>query len=243
MKGNQIRQRLRSGERVYGRLPAARETTEPERMERDFTLFDHPLAFFDHRLADQARSLKTRGVAPVVRLPVPDSRYVTLALEAGMDGVLLSGMETAATVNAACNAARYHPLQGRALRALNAGEPALGDETLSMLEARNADRLVLLRLETIEGQEQLGEWLRAADLDAVLIDVERLSLALEHPGRPEHPEVLEALRALIACTRAAECGVGLLHAALEDRVMLELIGCGLNCLLDPAPRALDGAGA
>ena len=67
-------------------------------------------------VADYLVAIESTDVVPIVRIPIPDSHYVTMALDAGAHGVLAPYCETVEEVREVIGACKYRPLKGAGVR-------------------------------------------------------------------------------------------------------------------------------
>ena len=88
MTGEELRQRTRAGGVVYGTMLS---TARNPRWAATIAAFDLDYVIIDTEHSPQGRSdvanllaaLGGTGTVPIVRIPIPDSHYVTMALDAG----------------------------------------------------------------------------------------------------------------------------------------------------------------
>ena len=66
-------------------------------------------------LGDCLTMINTTGVVPIIRIPIPDSHYVTMAMDAGSQGVLAPYCETVDQAREVVAAAKWRPLKGEAV--------------------------------------------------------------------------------------------------------------------------------
>ena len=103
MNGAELKQKVNSGGIIYGTMISIgrnpRWTTPFSNFGLDYVIIDTEHSPRGRsEVADFIAAFGFSGVVPIIRLPVPDSHYVTMALDAGPHGVLHSYSETLAEV-------------------------------------------------------------------------------------------------------------------------------------------------
>ena len=126
-------------------------------------------------------------------MPVPASHYVTMALDAGAQGVLVPYVESVEQVREVVGAAKYLPLKGEAVdRAVAKGEfPSA--ETRDFLAERNKNNLLIIGIESIAAMERLEDLISVPGVDAAFLVPNDLSIQLGVPAQYHDPKYLEAV--------------------------------------------------
>jgi len=224
MTGAQLKARLQDGGRVYGTmLTLARNPRWVQVLEGvglDYAIIDTEHAPFSRgEVADMAHMLVRASIVPIVRIPVPDPHYVTMAMDAGAQGVLAPYCETADQVKGVIGGAKWRPLKGTLLQsALDTGAfPS--EETRQYLLRRNADSIALIGIESVPALHSLEAILDVPGIDAIFVGPNDLSITLGVPDRYDHPEFEGALdRILKSCqSRGIPVAVHLTDLALAAR--------------------------
>ena len=99
MNGAELKSTLQAGGRVFGTMISIGRS--PRWVPTLATVgLDYIIIDTEHsprsraELGDYLTMCNTTGVAPIVRIPIPDSHYVTMAMDAGAQGVLAPYCET-----------------------------------------------------------------------------------------------------------------------------------------------------
>ena len=99
MNGAELKQTLKEGGRVFGTMitigRSPRWVPVLSGVGLDYAVIDtehNPRSRAE--LGDYLAMFNTSGVVPIVRIPIPDSHYVTMAMDAGAQGVLAPYCET-----------------------------------------------------------------------------------------------------------------------------------------------------
>ena len=118
MNGAELKQTLKEGGRVFGTMithgQSPRWVPVLSGVGIDYAVIDteHNPRGRDE-LGDYLTMFNTSGVVPIVRIPIPESHYVTMAMDAGAQGVLAPYCETVEQVREVVAAAKWRPLEGR----------------------------------------------------------------------------------------------------------------------------------
>jgi 4-hydroxy-2-oxoheptanedioate aldolase len=198
MNGAELKEKLKQGERVYGTMfVTTRVGAGDERlagMGLDYVIVDNEHAPFSRsETAAWARKLAETGIVPVVRVPIPASHYVTMALDGGAQGILAPYVETVEQVREVVGAAKLLPLKGQAVaRAVAEGVFPSG-ETEQFLAERNKDNLLVIGIESVAAMERLDELLSVPGVDAAFVGPNDLTIQLGIPADYQHPKFLEAV--------------------------------------------------
>lgn len=198
MNGQEFKAAINGGERVYGTMLWGTRVGHgdhrlPE-MKFNFVIVDNEHAPFSRaETAAWMRKLSRMGVVPIVRVPIPASHYVTMALDAGAQGVLTPYVETPEQVREVVGASKWLPLKGEAVRrAVDEGEfPS--EETRKHLEERNRNNVLVIGIESVAAMERLDELLTVPGVDAAFVGPNDLSIQLGVPADYHHPKYLEAV--------------------------------------------------
>jgi 2-keto-3-deoxy-L-rhamnonate aldolase RhmA len=213
--GLEFRRRLHSGERVYGTFisvstPMWASVVQGTGVDFAFIGAEH-VPHDRVELSWMCRMFSALGMVPIVRIPSPDPYQACMAYDGGAVGVIAPYIETAEQVRSLCGAAHSRPLKGARLEGILSGteqaEPVLAD----YLEARNADRSLIINIESVPALKALDEILAVPGLDAVLIGPHDLTTSLGIPEDYRHPRFVEAVETIITKARAHNVGAGI-HA-------------------------------
>lgn len=208
MTGRELRAELAAGRRVYGTMLArvlnVRWAQALAGRGLDFVIIDNEHSPFSRtEVAALAAAFTAVGIAPLVRVPIPEAHYVTMAMDAGAHGVLAPYCETLRQVQDVVGGAKWRPLKGDLLeRALQTGDfPS--DELREYLVARNADSLTIIGIESVPAIENLEAILGVPGVDAIFVGPHDLSCSLGIPAQYEHPRFEAAVQRVIDTCDAA----------------------------------------
>jgi 4-hydroxy-2-oxoheptanedioate aldolase len=148
-------------------------------------------------VADFVAAFQYSGVAPFVRIPIPDSHYVTMMLDAGAQGILAPYCETVEQVKEVVAAAKWRPLKGVLGRAAVEKGEFPSQATKEYLENRNRNNVCIIGIESPEGIKELPNILKVNGVDAIFVGPNDLSVCLGIPDQYDNPKYEEALRTIL----------------------------------------------
>ena len=154
-----------------------------------------------------AAAARGAGVHAIARVADRSPASIGVALDCGVDGVLVPHVSSVEEAHELVSAGRYPPHGERSLnpyvRGLGYGEDV--DHGLSAVD----DRIALLAM--LEGMDAVGlldSICAVPGLDGVFVGPVDLSASLGHLGEPEHPLVVEAVEEALRRARQAGTSPG-----------------------------------
>ena len=210
MNGRQLLDKVNGGGIVYGTMLSLSRNprwVEPiSEFGLDYVVIDSEHAARDRGdIADLLAAFDASDLVPIVRVPIPDSHYVTMALDAGAQGVLAPYCETVDEVKEVVGAAKWRPLKGAYVqRAMDLGEfPS--EETKAYLQGRNKNVICIIGIESVPAIENLESILDVEGIDAIFVGPNDLTVSLGVPDQVDHPKYEEALRRILTtCKRRSK---------------------------------------
>lgn len=241
MNGEQLREQLHSGARVYGTHVASAGNPVVTRLIGGAAL-DFVFICNEHMPMDRAatsalcQQFNAMSISPIVRIPHPCAREAAMALDAGAEGIVAPYVETVAEVRELVGAVHYRPIKGRQLRGILDDSRPPSETTRDFLRRFNRHHYAIIGIESVAAYENLDALLAVPGVDGVFMGPHDLSVSLETPEQWEHPAFIELIEDVIVRCRAARIGVGVhLSTALfsleQTRRFMEL---GMNWILDSA---------
>ena len=203
MNGAELKDRVQNGGIVYGTMISMGRNPRWGSAFSNFGI-DYAIIDTEHSprgrmdVADFIAAFSFSGVVPIVRIPIPDSHYVTMALDAGAQGILAPYCETVDEVKEVVGAAKWRPLKGVLVqKAVDSGEfPS--QATKEYLEARNHNNVCIVGIESVPAIENLENILKVEGIDAIFVGPNDLSITLGIPDQYDHPDYEAALREIIS---------------------------------------------
>lgn len=241
MKGEQIREKLHRGERVYGTHVAGLSNAMMPgllaRVPLDFAFVcnEHmPVNRSDTALL--CHHFSGLGVSPMVRISRPCAAEAAMALDGGADGIVVPYVETVEEVRAMVGAVHYRPIKGRQLRDFLGGVREPTSATRDFLRRFNRQQYLIIGIESVAAYENLDALIGIPGVDGVFMGPHDLSVSLEEPEQWDSPALHRLIDDTIVRCRAAGIGVGLhLSASLFTEAQVSrMISLGMNWILDAA---------
>ncbi len=198
MDGKTLKKALNNQQRVCGSMFSVVRVgsgdARLDEMDLDFVIVDNEHSPFNRaETAQWMTRLKDAQIAPFVRVPIPASHYITMALDAGAQGILAPYIETVAQVKEAVGACKWLPLKGEAVgRIVEKGEfPS--PETQAYLTQRNENNVLVIGIESVKAMENLEDLLAVPGVDAAFVGPNDLSIQLGVPAQYQHPTYIAAV--------------------------------------------------
>ena len=207
MNAIEIKETLKSGGAVFGMMLTASRSPRWAKTYAQSGL-DYIIIDTEHtprsrsEVADLLAAFETTNVAPIVRIPIPSSHYVTMNLDAGAQGILAPYCETIEEVKETVAAAKWRPLKGEIVKQVIEKNVFPSTASKEYLEQRNANTICIIGIESVPAIENLNKILDIDGIDAIFVGPNDLSISLGVPNEYEHPIYEEALEKIIdICTK------------------------------------------
>ena len=207
MNGAELKATLKSGGRVFGTMISIARNPKwipiLDGVGLDYVVIDTEHNYRSRgELGDFLMMLNTSGVVPIVRIPIPDSHYVTMAMDAGAQGVLAPYCETVDQVKEVVAAAKWRPLKGEAaVRVVHSGEH-VSDDTRAYLEARNKNSIAIIGIESVAAVKNLEKMLQVPGIDGIFVGPNDMSISLGFPDQYDRQEYQDTVKRVIDTSEA-----------------------------------------
>jgi 2-dehydro-3-deoxyglucarate aldolase/4-hydroxy-2-oxoheptanedioate aldolase len=159
-------------------------------------------------LQSQLIAARAGGTAALVRVPSMEIGWIKRVLDTGAEGIIVPQIRSAEEVSAVAAACRYPP-QGK--RGYGPRRPSRygrhGD--LDYLQHANKQLFVSVQIETVEAYQDLDKILLVPGIDSIVIGPNDLAGSMGLPTQTSHPQVVEAIKQIIAKSRRAGRYVGI----------------------------------
>jgi len=205
-----LRQRLRVGEPLFGTWvslgdPALIEVLGPSGF--DFLLLDGEHAPLDERtLLAQAIAAKAAGVPVMYRVRGNETARLKIALDLGVDAVMVPWVNNAEDARQAVAATRYPPLGERGIGPWRASNYYA--EQWEHVRAANEQVALVVQIEQARAIDALEEILAVEGLDAAYIGPADLGASLGVLGGPD-PKLDAAIDRIATLCRSAAMPLGI----------------------------------
>ena len=220
MNGAELKATLQAGGRVFGTMLSIgrnpRWIPVLSGVGLDYVIIDtehNPRSRGE--LGDYLTMFNTTGVVPIVRIPIPDSHYVTMAMDAGAQGVLAPYCETVAEVKEVVAAAKWRPLKGEAARNLIEKGEHVSDATRDYLVERNKNSIAIIGVESVAAVNVLDQMLEVPGIDGFFVGPNDLSISLGIPDQYDRQEYQNTVKHIIDTASARGIPVLVHHQTPE----------------------------
>ena len=147
---------------------------------------------------------ETAGVTPIARPSTNSPEAIGQLMDRGVMGVQVPHVNTADDARRAVQAVKYHPLGNRGLAAgVRSASYGYGTSMSEYAELANNETLVCVQLEEAEAVRNVHEIVQVPGVDVFFVGPSDLSQSLGYPGRPDTPEVRQAMDTVFATISAA----------------------------------------
>ena len=192
-----LRARLRDGERMLGTFVKSRDPLISETLAA--AGYDFVVADLEHsslsagEVEGIVRACDVHDVPVIVRIPPSGLPLCGSLLDAGVTGIQVSDVSSAAVAAAVRASAHYPPVGERSL-SLSTRAALFGAVPAAEHVGSSLARTVLIgQIESRAGLAALPEILDSGVFDGLFFGPTDMAVALGHPGDPGHPGVAGAL--------------------------------------------------
>ena len=213
-----LKSTLERGDPAYGlwvTLESPEVTEIATELELDWVAIEleHSALGADH-VVNHLRAARGGKTSVMVRLPVGTRETIKIALDIGVDGVIVPLVRSAAEVQEILSFAYYPPKGQRTIGGTRAAR--YGVRGREYFATANDDILVIPIIETAEALEAIDEILAVPGLEAIFIGPSDLSAAQGYVGVWEGPGVAEQILSICAKARARGIAYGIITLGPED---------------------------
>ena len=220
MNGAELKATLQAGGRVFGTMitigRSPRWIPTLASVGLDYVIIDtehNPRSRAE--LGDYLTMFNTTGVAPILRIPIPDSHYVTMAMDAGAQGVLAPYCETVEEVKEVVAAAKWRPLKGEAVKNVVDAGQHISDATRAYLEDRNKNSVAIIGIESVAAVNVLDKMLDVPGIDGIFVGPNDMSISLGVPDQYDSQEYQTTVKHVIDTAEARGVAVLVHHQTPE----------------------------
>ncbi len=220
MTGEQLKTKIKSSSIVYGSMISMGRNPRWVEVISDLGL-DYVIIDMEHaprsrgEVADFLVAIQSIDVVPIIRIPIPDSHYVTMAIDAGAHGVLAPYCETVEEVKEVVGAAKFRPLKGAFVKRVVDKGVFPSDESRKYLEELNRNSVCIIGIESVPAMDNLSEILKVDGIDAIFVGPNDLTISLGIPNQYDHPDYESALRKIIKSCKEKRIPVLIHHQTVD----------------------------
>ena len=194
---NALKQRLKKGGRAFGVFADLGHPPVAEILAASG--YDCVLIDREHGLGDIASSVaemtaaQAYGCTALMRVPANDPVVLKLALDLGVEGVMIPAINDAAAAKRAAASCAYPPKGIRGFAAAIVRASSYGVRIEEYLARARDELLVIGQIESRAGVENADAIAATQGIDMIFIGPYDLSNSLGYPGEPDHPQALKAI--------------------------------------------------
>ena len=208
MIANRMKRKLLSGQPAFGvsvMFPSPHIVDIVGRLGFDWVLIDCEHGSISLESVElMVMAAESAEVTPIARPPVNSVESIGQLMDRGAMGVQVPHVNTARDARRAVEAVKYHPQGERGLAAgVRAASYGYGMSMSEYTEQSNRETLVCVQIEEEEAVKNVDEIVGVEGVDVFFVGPSDLSQSLGHPGRPDAPEVREAMDHVFASISAA----------------------------------------
>ena len=173
-------------------------------------------------------SSKAADVTPIVRVPYTEYFFMSRALDAGAEGIMVPWVETRDQAMKIMEFTKYPPAGRRGAAFGVAHDDYSVVDVGASAKRANEETLIIVQTETAKSVENVDEILSVEGIDVAWLGQTDMSISLGIPGQYEHPKFLKAFdKILNACEKY---GVALGYIPLNAADAQRVIDIGARCL-------------
>lgn len=207
LRANPLKQRMLSGTVCFGTIVFELSSTGlPQILEAggaEFAIFDLETAGLSlETVRNQIALTRGTSLAPFVRVPNLDARFVARVMDCGALGVMLPMVETGEQAAALVRATRFPPRGDRGTTSGLAHDDYRGGDAAAKMAEEDGRVLTIAQIESVLGVENIDAIAATPDLDVLWLGHNDLAVSMGIAGRFDHPRFQEALDRIVeACRR------------------------------------------
>lgn len=208
MLSNPMKRKLLSGMPAFGvsvMFPSPHVVDMVGRLGFDWVLIDCEHGSISVESVElMALAAEAAGITAIARPSVNSMEAIGQLMDRGVMGVQVPHVNTAEDARRAVQAVKYYPMGERGLAAgVRSSIYGFDSSMADYAEESNGETLVCVQIEEGEAVRNIEEILTVDGVDVFFVGPSDLSQSLGYPGRPDTPEVREAMEHVFSTVRAA----------------------------------------
>jgi len=176
----------------------------------------------------------------MVRIPYPDARLATIAVEGGAEGIVAPYVESPDQCREIIAALKYRPIKGVYLEELAAGRKVPGQKLADYLAEFNENLYFIAGIESVYAIENLETIVGVEGVSCVFLGPHDITCSMGIPCEYGDPAFLSLVTDVVLRCRRMGVGVGM-HGSVTNPDYRPLLEAGANFMLDEADvtKAID----
>ena len=205
---NHLKQRLHSGECVYGIMLSELYVPNMSRLIAmcgyDFLLVDCEHGYFDMtQVANLIAVAEGVNLPVIIRVAQPSRTMITKYLDMGARGILLANVKDEEEARRLLDVCLYAPDGDRGISTFRAHTGYNDGDTFSIMRNANACNVVICQIESPHAVEMVDQILALKGVDGVLVGPNDLTQHMGIFSEFENPAFHQVLEHVATCARAA----------------------------------------
>lgn len=173
----------------------------------DYVLIDTEHGPFEVQAAQEyVRAAKLAQTTPLVRVKDQSRNSILKMLDIGAMGLVIPHLHEVEDIKQVVEYGKYYPVGNRGFGATSGNTFLTAEYTKKgvreLFDVHNEESLIIPQCETKESLENIEEIVRVDGVDGIFIGPYDLSVSLGIPGETESPEIIEAVKRVVAACKA-----------------------------------------
>ena len=245
MKKNTMKEKLLRGQPALGvsvMFPSFQVVEMVGKLGFDWVLIDCEHGSISPESVEvMALAAESTGITPIARPWTNSPEAILRVMDRGAMGVQIPHVNTAADARRAVESVKYHPLGRRGIASgTRSTDYGFALSPSDYVEAANRETLVCIQLEEEEALRNIDEILQVEGVDVFFVGPSDLSQSMGYPGRPDVPQVQDAMDQAFAKIVAAGKVPG---SSGNTQASLSYLSKGILYLYTHVPTLLSSASA
>jgi 2-dehydro-3-deoxyglucarate aldolase/4-hydroxy-2-oxoheptanedioate aldolase len=221
MKKNRFREVAQSGQTPVGHMIWEFGTRGIAKILEstgiDFVLIDMEHTGFDtERVADLIAWLKATDIGPFVRVPQRLYHFLARSMDAGALGVMVANVETAEQARQIVDSVKYAPLGNRGLGLGGSHNNFIPPDPVAYMQYSNSNTTVICQIESVTGLRNCEAIGAVPGVDVLWVGHFDLTQSMGIPAQFQHPQFLDALRAVSDAAKRNGILAGIQPSSLDQ---------------------------
>jgi len=149
------------------------------------------------------QAIQGHSCRPLLRVPSNDPVWIKRVLDAGVQGLMVPGVNSIEEAEAAVSSCRYPPYGTRGVAPSIVRASNYGSDLESYMAREGQDLLTICQIESPAAVNAVEGIAEVEGLDMLFIGPYDLSASMGHLNEPDHPEARDAIARTEAAARAA----------------------------------------
>ena len=239
MTGATLKEKLHNGDRVYGThiasmmnpLAAAIATS----LELDFAFICTEHMPIDRtEVGMMCQFYRAHGISPIVRVTDPNPTAISMATDAGAEGIVVPYVETLEEVKRMVAAVKHRPVKGKLRDDVIAGTATYPEKLDRFLADFNKHQYLIIGVESVAAIENLETLIVGTDVDGVFLGPHDITTSMGIPEEYDNPLFQDTIVDVIQRCRANDVGVGIHFKLLKlgEPVLRRFLDAGMNWIIN-----------